>query len=85
MIYKLLLITRKAFTPLKNNKLKLSVIYGKNPKTRKCGKLTESFVKQRLPIANIRNCQTTAKKQPIWYVNAILASRTDETTFKLHC
>ena len=63
LIYKILLITRKAFTPLINNKLKLSVIsgftnmvYSKNKKTRKCRKLTQSFVKQRSPIANIWNC-----------------------------
>ena len=60
MIFKILLITRKVFTPLKNNKLKLSVIsqfmnmvYGKNTKIRKCRKLPESFVEQRSPIAKI--------------------------------
>ena len=59
MIYKILLITRKTLTSLKNNKLKLSGISGisnmvhgkkKKKKTPKRRKSTESFVKQDHPL-----------------------------------
>ena len=79
-------ITWKVFTPLKNNRLKLSVVsgllnmlYGKKPKkTRKRRKSTDSFVKQRIPMASICNYWKTA----IWYTNLIFASKMSKTTFK---
>ena len=79
-------ITWKVFPPLKNNRLKLSVVSGllnmfygkKTPITRKGPKSTDSFVKQRIPVANICSYWKTA----IWYTNLILASKMSRTTFK---
>ena len=57
------IITWKVFTPLKSSRLKLSVWFpdfwicstAKNLKIRKRRKSTDSFVKQRIPMANICN------------------------------
>ena len=56
------IIIWKVFTPLKNNRLKLSVVSGllnmlygkKSPKTRKHRKSTDSFVKQRIPMGSFK-------------------------------
>ena len=48
-------------------------------------KSTESFVKQRLPVANIWNYEATAKNSGIFYVSTILASKKGETTFQRQC
>ena len=40
-------------------------------KTRKCRKSTESFLNQKIAIANSYHYQKTAKKLPIWYLNTI--------------
>ena len=40
-------------------------------KTRKCRKSTESFLNQKIAIANSYHYQKTAKKLPIWYLSTI--------------
>ena len=40
-------------------------------KTWKCQKPTESFLNQKIPIANSYHYQKTAKKLPIWYLSTI--------------
>ena len=53
-------------------------------KTRKRRKSTKGVLNQKTLIVNSYHCQETPEKLPIWYLCAILASRTRETLFKPH-
>ena len=71
-------ITWKVLTPLKNDRLKLSMVSGllnifsdkKHLTTWKRRKSTDSFVKQRLPMASICNY----KKTTIWYTTKLVTN-----------